>query len=247
MHAVGRLGLGCRTFTVSLAALAVSTVARADPPARTWDDEHAVMVHVPITLSFGFPFGSLDGNPLDDFAASSGYFTSFGLGVGVRVRKFLADLMFEIGGASVQGPIANGISAAGYTPNSTLRVFAGADVAYYPVRLPSWAPWVGLRVGYESLDFHGSQDRRDAFDVNYGSFYLAARAGIDWRIVPAFGLGVYVELGMGLAASAWTSVSHTADPNNPSDYDTSTSAPIDMMGTAVHGLGTVGIRTVFFP
>jgi hypothetical protein len=205
------------------------------------------MVHVPLALSQGFPFGSLDPHAAEGFAANAGNFTSFDIGVGVRVRKFVADLMFGVGGASNQGAIADAITAAGFSPGSTLRIFFGGDFAYYPVRTATWAPWVGLRIGYEALDFHGTSGSQDSFDVNYGSFYYAARAGIDWRMFPAFGIGLYAELGLATALSAWTTVSHNADPNNPNDYSTSNSNPYDMGGTATHGLASIGVRTVFFP
>jgi hypothetical protein len=231
----------------SVSQPAVQPVQDAGGPQREWDERFPFMVHVPIELSQGVPFGALDGGAASGFASNAGNFTAFGLGVGVRVNRWLVDLMLDFGFTGVQGAIANGISAAGYKPGTALRVFGGADLAYYIVRTPSWAPWVGLRLGYESLDFSGNQGSNDSFSVTYGSLYYAARAGIDWRIAPAFGLGLYAEAGLAMASSAWTTVSHTADPTNPSDYDSSHSSPYNMPGSAMHGLATLGVRTVFFP
>lgn len=203
--------------------------------------------HVPIGLSFNAPFGSIDGGDGHGLGENAGTFTNFELGVGLRVRRVVVDLMFAVGGAGMQGPLADVVASQGFDPSGVLHIFAGLDAAYYVARTQTWAPWVGGRIGYDGLSFSGDQGEDTHLSYMFGGFYLAARAGADWRVAPAFGLGPFIELGVGRFSSGSVSVSVDDDPLTLSDDSRETSEDLDLEGGAMHGYLGGGLRLVFFP
>ncbi|MEZ4410102.1 MAG: hypothetical protein R3A52_27040 [Polyangiales bacterium] len=211
-------------------------------------DRFFAMVHVPIGLSFALPFGDLDGANGTGFSENAGVVTSFELGAGLRVGRVVGDLIFAIGGAGGSGPIHESIRAAGFDASGSIRIFFGVDGSYYLRRTESWAPWIGLRFGYELLGFYG--DRGDAnLSLTWGGIYMAARSGIDWRITQGFGLGAYLELGLGRALSASAESYVDDDPLTLENERalSSTTTPIDLKGGAFHGSIGLGLRLVIFP
>ncbi len=217
-----------------------------EQPDGDWE-RFPTAVHVPLGLGPMFPFGSIDSRDTTSLADNAGTYTSFEIGVGLRVRRVLGGLVFAIGGAGLEGPTRTAIESLGYDPGSALRIFAGLDGAYYLARTESWAPWVGGRFGYEALVYSGSLGDNQHLSYSFGGVYFAARGGADWRTAPAFGIGAYGELGLGRTLSGTASVSLDDDPITPENEHRSTEDDIDLEGSAFHGFVGAGIRIVFFP
>jgi hypothetical protein len=230
-------------------ALDVSPEPQRIQPNGDWE-RHPIAVHVPLGLSWLAPFGSLDGHPRAAMSENVGTFTSFELGVGLRVRRLVIDgIVFSIGGAALNdGAVKEVIQGQGFDAHSPLRVFFGSEVAYYLVRTQHWAPWLGARVGYDGLMFGSNAGENVSMQYSFGGIYAALRAGADWRLAPAFGLGAALELGAGRYLSGKASVDYESNPSNPSSVPVTVSeADLDLAGGANHGFVGVSTRVVFFP
>ncbi len=203
--------------------------------------------HVPIGLSINVPFGSFAGGDNAGLSANAGTFVNFEIGVGVRARRLLIALMFAIGGAGVNGTMADVIESQGFDTSSTLHVFAGLDGAYYLARTQSLATWLGARFGYDGISFGGNQGERTHLSYSFGGIYLGARAGADWRLAPAFGIGVFADLGVGRFTSGSTTISIDDDPITLENESQEVSDDLDLDGGAFHGYIGAGLRVVFFP
>lgn len=208
------------------------------------------MVHVPIALGVALPFGDIQGNAPGSLPASAGAFTNFELGVGIRVKQVVVDfLMFSIGGAGLtpNSPLGVALAQQGYEPHGPFRFFFGADGAYQFSRSSAFLPWVGGRLGYEAMGFSGSAGDRERRSYSFDGLYGSARGGIDFRLSPAFGLGVALEVGWGMFLGGKTSLDIEDDPITLEYEGLTDEAPLDLQGGSSHGYVGLSGRAVFFP
>lgn len=234
-----------QTFQQPMPAL----VAPNDPwiqPNGDWDQSH-IAFHFPISLGMSVPFGSLDGSG-SSYSNNTGPFTNFELGAGLRVGRLVGDLVFAFGGAGLRNASEQSIRAAGYDPGGAYRVFFGIDGAYYLARTPSWAPWVGGRFGYEAMGFSGASGR-EHLSSSMGGLYLAARSGVDWRITNGFGIGAFLELGVGRFMTGSVTTYREDDPTTSFSERAASeeSRDINLRGGAFHGYFGFGLRIAIFP
>lgn len=210
-------------------------------------ERHSFAVHIPTGLRIAGPFGAIDGHAPLKLADNAGTFFDFELGVGVRVRRLVFDLMFSIGGASSAGPMRELIASDGFDPGGILRIFTGLDGAYYFKRTRWWAPWVGGRIGYEALIFGGGHEDDVSIDYTFSGLYAALRSGVDWRINAWVGLGPFFELGIGRFFSGEMSLEVEDDSLTSENEHREHTESLSLAGGGVHGYVGGGLRFVVFP
>jgi hypothetical protein len=167
--------------------------------------------HVVFRLGHFLPVGGLeDEQSLSD---NSGGLTMFYLATGARIENFAFDLSFGIGGASLEGPIRDHVAMSGFDPGGILSLYFGVESYYQFVRGSEhmFYPFVGLGLGYQGLMASGTMGDW-SLSRSYGTFQFRPMVGVDWAIVPAFAIGISLEMGLGVYGDVTETASRADDP-----------------------------------
>jgi hypothetical protein len=108
-------------------------------------------------------------------------------------------------------------------------VIVGAQFHYHIIPDGPWDPWVGGGIGYEILGF--SEDYMGQnFSGNVNGFeFLNLQGGVDYKVVPNFGVGPFLMLSFG-------------EYSNCSSNQVS---PCTLPSTALHEWFTIGVRGAY--
>jgi hypothetical protein len=217
------------------------------PPAAPWDalpplssGEEKPQDHpgFAMNVSFGYaiPAGNATGAPGDSLSASfTGQFP-FSLEMGGNVTPSLfvgAYGTYALGGVASEITVCqagSGVSCSAYS----LRT--GIAIAYRFLPGAMIRPWVGYGIGYEWQNISltdsatGASGSLSIKGWEFGHF----KAGFDVQASPTFGVGPFVDLGVG-------QYGHTHSDNGAQSSDA------DITTTALHEWFTVGVRASFAP
>ncbi len=190
----------------------------AEPPAVQAVEDEAPTTRQPflpnapdtlaghLRLSAGFvftlPFGNLE-SPNKDDDQQVGFHANFGNGIGIDTELSLGVSHYVdvgvygqylwMGGNSIgpedEDPVQDSLVPKGANP----VIFAvGGFVGYHLVQGTQFDPWISYGLGYRQTGGAGTQTKFQGMD------FIRLRVGGDWYASPAFGLGPYVGMDMGL-------------------------------------------------
>jgi hypothetical protein len=171
----------------------------------------------------------------------------FFLSAGARVENVVVDLTFGIGGAGIDGPLRDQIAMSGFEPGGALGLYFGVEGYYQFLRGSDhlFYPFVGLGLGYEGMLTSGSMGDWN-LTRSYGTFQFRPMIGADWAIVPAFAIGLSLEMGIGFFGDVTEEVWRSDDPitlENEAD-----SLEMDFRSSGgVHAWIGGTVRVVIFP
>ena len=171
-----------------LAVLLGGGEAQAQAPARSESG-----FSMALRLGYAIPMGDAGGlATMDDFFGGS---VPLWVDVGYRIdRSMFIGAYFQYAFGTVSSTfdnlacVPNGISCSA----STLRI--GAEFLYKFMPDASFAPWVGIGIGYESTSIDASMAGATGSTSFSGFEFVNLQLGGDFKVSPAFALGPYVAL-----------------------------------------------------
>jgi hypothetical protein len=112
-------------------------------------------------------------------------------------------------------------------------VMVGAQFHYHIIPDGPWDPWVGAGIGYEIQNFSQSGGGQPSATLALNGFqFLNLQGGVDYKLVPNFGVGPFLMLSFGEYSNCGIS------PNPGGGSCT-------VQNSAIHEWLTIGVRGVY--
>lgn len=221
-------------------ATELAPAAAKDEPAPTAAGSAGGKFAIGLRLGYGVPLGSAAKN---DDGSSNKMSDGFGgqvpiwLDLGYMVTpNLMLGLYGQYGFGSVSGQlksICDQASAAGVSC-SVSDIRFGVQAHYHFSPAEKIDPWLGLGVGYELLKISLSGDGGDGSITDKGFEFANLQGGVDFKVLPSFGVGPFVSFSFGQYGSTSTSGAFT-------DFG----AGGDITNKAIHEWLTFGARGAF--
>jgi opacity protein-like surface antigen len=227
-----------RTFRAlsALSALAAILAVSAAAPAMAQTRAGESGFELGLRLGYALPFGEAeDGTQVDRNVSGA---VPIVLEGGYRIGSgFMLGALLQYGFAQVKDPTGLCTGSGNSCSGSVLRI--GAQAIYRPRPDLTFAPWLGLGIGYEWLNTNASTTAIGGANATHtysGIELLTAQVGGELRAGPSWTLSPFASFSLGRFSSASGSASLGG---------ANATATGDITNTGIHSWLMLGLRGAF--